>query len=189
VPASRAPRIHRFQQDIMPKRFHTRAPIARQALTGLTALLLSLASVVAQAEVTVSDAWARATVPQQKAGGAFMTLKASTRTRLVAAASPVAGVTEIHEMKMDGNVMKMSPIEALELPAGQAVELRPGGHHLMLMQLSKPLEAGTTIPVTLTFEDADGQRSTVEVEVPVKPLTHGQARGGRESGHGHGHGH
>lgn len=173
----------------MQPRITAFAPSPRALFSAFAALLLSLAGAAAYAEVTVADAWARATVPQQKASGAFMTLTASTDTRLIGVSSPAAGVAEIHEMKMDGNVMKMSPIEALELPAGQAVELRPGGHHLMLMQLSKPLEAGTTIPVTLTFEDADGQRSTVEVEVPVKPLTHGQARGGRGSGHGHGHGH
>ncbi len=173
----------------MQTRFPFVAPRARPVVTTLAALFLSLAGALAHAEVTVSEAWARATVPQQKAGGAFMTLKASADTRLVAAESPAAATTEIHEMKMEGNVMKMSPIEALELPAGKAVELRPGGHHLMLMQLAEPLQEGSTIPVTLTFEDADGKRSTLEVEVPVKPLTHGTRPGGGGHGHGQGHGH
>lgn len=171
----------------MQTRFDSRAPAARRTVTTLAALFLSLAGALAHAEVAVSDAWARATVPNQKAGGAFMTLKASTDTRLVAADSPAAASTEIHEMKMEGNVMKMSPIEALELPAGKAVELRPGGYHLMLMQLAQPLAEGSTIAVSLTFEDADGKRSTMDVQVPVKPLTHGGAPGGK--GHGHGHGH
>jgi len=157
------------------------APTARIAISAFTALFLSLAGAVAHAEVSVTDAWARATVPHQKAGGAFMTLTASSDTRLVAASSPAAAVAEIHEMKMEGNVMKMNEIEALELPAGKAVELRPGGYHLMLMQLAKPLEAGSTIPVSLTFEDADGKRSTMDLQVPVKPLTHGNTQG--EHGH------
>src|SRR5690606_6401090 len=159
---------------------------ARIAISVFTALFLSLAGAVAHAEVAVTDAWARATVPHQKAGGAFMTLTASTDTRLVAASSPAAAVAEIHEMKMEGNVMRMNEIEALELPAGQAVELRPGGYHLMLMQLAKPLEAGSTIPLSLTFEDADGKRSTMDLEVAVKPLTHGQGgHGPGQGGHGH----
>src|SRR5690606_22784808 len=162
-------------------------PSARIAATSLTALFLSLAATVAHAEVTIADAWARATVPQQKSSGAFMTLTASEDTRLVGVSSTAAGIAEIHEMKMEGNVMKMRPIEALALPAGQAVELRPGGYHLMLMQLPQPLEAGTTIPVSLSFEDADGKRSSNDLQVPVKPLAT-PSRGGGMKGHGHGHG-
>lgn len=162
-------------------------PSARIAATSLTALFLSLAATVAHAEVTIADAWARATVPQQKSSGAFMTLTASEDTRLVGVSSTAAGIAEIHEMKMEGNVMKMRPIEALALPAGQAVELRPGGYHLMLMQLPQPLEAGTTIPVSLSFEDADGKRSSIDLQVPVKPLAT-PSRGGGMKGHGHGGG-
>ncbi len=164
------------------------APSARIVLSTFTAVFLSLAGAAAHAEVAVADAWARATVPQQKASGAFMTLTASEDTRLVAVGSPAAGVAEIHEMKMEGNVMKMRPIEALDLPAGKAVELRPGGYHLMLMQLPKPLEAGTAIPVSLTFEDASGKRSSVDIQVPVKPLAT-PAHGDAMQGHGHGHQH
>lgn len=159
------------------------APTARIILSTLTALSLSLAGTAAHAEVAVADAWARATVPHQKSSGAFMTLTASENTRLVAVSSAAAGVAEVHEMKMEGNVMKMRALETLELPAGKAVELRPGGYHVMLMQLPKPLEAGSTIPLSLTFEDTGGKRSSVDIQVPVKPLAtpaHGNAR------HGHG---
>ncbi|MFA7504228.1 MAG: copper chaperone PCu(A)C [Burkholderiaceae bacterium] len=165
---------------------HTRsfpfAPPARALFTTFTALFLSLAGTLAHAEVTVADAWARATVPQQKASGAFMTLTSSTDTRLVAASSTAAGVAEIHEMKMENNVMKMNAIDSLELPAGKAVELRPGGYHLMLMQLPAPLEEGTEIPVSLVFEDDAGKRTTMDIQVPVKPLTtpaHGDSHGHR----------
>ncbi|MEI8157805.1 MAG: copper chaperone PCu(A)C, partial [Burkholderiales bacterium] len=84
--------------------------------------------------VDVKDAWARATVPGQKATGAFMKLTAKEGTKLVAISSPVAGVGEVHEMKMEGDVMKMRAVTGgLDLPAGKAVELKPGGYHVMLM--------------------------------------------------------
>lgn len=177
----------------MQTRFDSLAPTARTAAGAFAALFLLLASAVAHAEVTVANAWARATVPQQKASGAFMTLTSSTDTRLVAASSPAAGVAEIHEMKMEGNVMKMNAIAGLDLPAGKAVELTPGGYHLMLMQLARPLEAGSTIAVSLTFEDAAGKRSSMDIQVPVKPLStpaHGgmSQSGMSQGGHGHGHG-
>ena len=116
----------------------------------------------AHAQVTVQDAWVRATVPQQKATGAFMRLTAAQDARLVSASSPVAGVTEVHEMKLVDNVMKMRPLPALDLPAGQAVELKPGGYHIMLLDLKQPVAQGSTVPLTLVFEAKDGQRTTQE---------------------------
>lgn len=120
--------------------------------------------------VTVTDAWARATVPGQKATGAFMVITAKDLAKLVAASSPVAGITEIHEMKMDKDVMRMSPVGALELPAGKAVELKPGGYHVMLMDLKNPLADKANIPLTLTFEDAKGQKSQQVFQVPVRAM-------------------
>jgi len=123
------------------------------------------------AQVAVSDAWVRGTVAGQKATGAFMQLKADADVSLVGASSPVAGIVEIHEMKMDAGVMRMSAIPALPLPAGKAVELKPGGYHVMLMALKAPLKEGDTVPVTLTFRDKDGKPSTMLVNAPVKALT------------------
>ena len=118
--------------------------------------------------VEVKDPWARATVQGQKASGAFMTLTAKTDTTLVGVASSVAGVAEVHEMKMDGGVMQMRALpKGLELPAGKAVPLKPGSFHLMLMDLKVPLRKDTTIPVTLRFKDAKGVESTLELKVPV----------------------
>ena len=118
--------------------------------------------------VEVKDAWARATVQGQKASGAFMTLTAKTDTTLVGVASSVAGVAEVHEMKMDGGVMQMRALpKGLELPAGKAVPLKPGSFHLMLMDLKVPLQKDTTIPVTLRFKDAKGVESTLDLKVPV----------------------
>ena len=118
--------------------------------------------------VEVSNAWARATVQGQKATGAFMTLTAKNGGKLVGVSSPVAGVAEVHEMKMDGNVMTMRAVAGgLELPAGKAVELKPGGYHVMLMDLKLPLQKDTTIPVTLVFKDAKGVESKTELKLPV----------------------
>jgi copper(I)-binding protein len=125
------------------------------------------ASAFAQ-NVTVTDAWARATVQGQKATGAFMKITAKDNAKLVSASSPVAGVAEIHEMKMDKDIMKMAALpNGLDLPAGKAVELKPGGYHVMLMDLKAPLAKDTTIPLTLTVQDAKGVKSTVELKLLV----------------------
>ena len=132
------------------------------------ALLLAMGcgSLAAQT-VTVKDAWARASVPGQKATGAFMTLTAKDSVTLVGASSPVAGVTEVHEMKMDGDVMKMRAVPGLDLPAGKTVELKPGGYHLMLMDLKAPLAKDSSVPVTLVFRDVKGVETRQELKLPV----------------------
>jgi len=128
-------------------------------------LLLSLA---AQAQVKVDDPWVRATVAPQKATGAFMQLTATKPVKVVAASSPVADVVEVHEMKMVDGVMKMRAVDALPLPAGQAVALKPGSYHVMLMGLKNPIKAGETVPLTLTVEGEDEQRTTVEIKAVAR---------------------
>jgi len=129
--------------------------------------------------VTITDAWARATVQGQKATGAFMTITAKDNAKLVGVSSPVAGVAEIHEMKMDKDVMRMSALpNGLDLPAGKAVELKPGGYHLMLMDLKAPLMKDSSVALTLTFKDAKGVESKQQVSVPVTV--------GMPQGHAHG---
>lgn len=137
--------------------------------TLLRALLLvtALNAASAWAQVKVEQAWARATVQGQKATGAFMKITAPQSTQLVAVSTPAAGVAEIHEMKMDAGVMKMRALPALDLPANQAVELKPGGHHLMLMDLKTPLTKDSSLALTLTFRDAKGVESRQQVTVPV----------------------
>lgn len=121
--------------------------------------------------VEVQAPWARSTVPGQKAGGVFMKLESKQAARLVGAASPVAAFGEVHEMRMEDGVMKMRPLkDGLELPAGKAVELKPGGFHIMLMDLKAPLQKDTTIPVTLVFVDAKGVESRKEITVPVNAM-------------------
>ena len=113
--------------------------------------------------VDVKNAWVRASVQGQKATGAFMQLTASQPTTLVGVASPVAGVAEVHEMKMDGDVMRMRAIEALELPKGVAVDLKPGGYHLMFIKPKRALVEGERFTATLRFRDAGKVTTTFTV--------------------------
>ncbi len=154
--------------------------MTRTSLALVLAACLMGAAVHAQS-VDVRDAWARTTVPGQKASGAFMKLTAKEGTRLVGASSPVAGVTEVHEMKMEGDVMRMRAVTALDLPAGQTVELKPGGYHVMLLDLKLALRKDSSIPLTLVFKDAKGVESKLEVSVPVLSMAPGSAAHG---GHG-----
>jgi periplasmic copper chaperone A len=134
-------------------------------------LLLALVVSPAQAQTRVTDAWVRGTVAQQKATGLFAKITSDQGARLVSASSAVAAVVEIHEMSMEGDVMRMRALpKGLALPAGQLVELKPGGYHLMLMDLKQPLKTGDTVAVTLVFEGADKKRETVEIQAPVKAL-------------------
>jgi copper(I)-binding protein len=122
----------------------------------------------ALAQVSVSSAWARSTVPGQGGTGAFMTLVSKDGGKLVGAASPVAGVVELHEMAMENNVMKMRAIPALDLPAGREVQLKPGGYHVMLLDLKRPLKVGEKLQIELRLEMRDGKRVSQPVEVEVR---------------------
>jgi len=140
-----------------------------------TILALSCGGLFAQAAsaqtVDVQGAWARATVPGQKATGAFMKLTAKDGTKLVSVSTPAAGVSEVHEMKMDGDVMKMRAVQGgLDLPAGKAVELKPGGYHVMLMDLKAPLPKDSTVALTLVFKNAKGVETKQEVTLPVSTV-------------------
>jgi periplasmic copper chaperone A len=134
-------------------------------------LALATASLAATAQTVVKDPWVRGTVAQQKATGMFAQITSASGGKLVSASSPAAGMVEIHEMSMDGNVMKMRAVNGLDLPAGKAVELKPGGYHVMMMDLKQPLTEGSTVSVSLVIEGKDGKRETVEVKAPVKALS------------------
>lgn len=136
----------------------------------VTAALLALITAPVIADITVKDPWVRATVPQQKATGAFMQITAPKAARLVEARSPVAGVTEIHEMTMDNDIMRMRAVPGIDLPAGKAVELKPGGYHVMLMDLKAPITEGQEVPVTLVIEGADKKRETVVIKATARAL-------------------
>ena len=144
----------------------------------VTAFLLSLSGHLYAQNVDVKDAWVRTSVQGQKATGAFMKITAKEGGTLVGVASPVAGVAEVHEMKMDGDVMRMRALpNGLALPAGKTVALTPGGYHVMLMDLKATLPKDSTIPLTLTFKNAKGEQSQVELKVPVATTAPGAAAG------------
>ncbi len=158
-------------------------------LSGLSSLcvLPAAAQPASSSPLKVEAAWVRASVPGQAGTGAFMRLTASEPFTLVGVATPVAGVAELHEMKLEGDVMRMRAIPSLPLPAGKAVDLRPGGHHLMLMDLKLPLKPDTRVPLTLVLRDAKGAERRVELQVAVSARP--PAGTASDAGHGHGHGH
>ena len=139
-------------------------PFPNRVLSRCLAALLAVAAVSAvHAQVTVDGAWARATVPNQSATGAFMRLTAQKDVVLTGASSPVADIVEVHEMSMDKGIMRMRPAGRVPLKAGQTIELKSAGLHVMMMDLKKQIKAGERVPLTLSFTAADGSVSTVEV--------------------------
>ena len=124
--------------------------------------------------LTLSDFRARATLPNQPVAGAFLTIQntSDSADTLVGVETDIAERSEIHEMAMEGDTMKMRPLpDGLALPAMGAIQLKPGGYHLMFMGLKKPLVAGTVINVTLTFEQA----GTVTLPFNVVDMTSKQS--------------
>ena len=136
----------------------------------LACALFAVAGTAGAQVVEVKDPWARATAPGQKAGGVFMQLKSAGGGALVAAESPAANVVEIHEMAIEGNVMRMRAIPKLDLPAGQTVELKPGGYHVMLIDLKAPLKKGDMVPVKLKVQGKDGKPAEIEVKAEVRDM-------------------
>ena len=136
-----------------------------------SSLLVALslwASAAAHAQVTVDKPWVRTTVAQQTTTGAFMTITSAQDGKLVSASSPIAASVEVHEMKMEGDVMKMRPVDALPLPAGKPVDLKSGSYHVMMMGLKAPVKAGDVVPLKLVVEDAKGRRETVDVQATAR---------------------
>lgn len=138
-----------------------------QKTLAIAALFAALSTTAIAQNVDIKDAWVRTSVQGQQATGAFMKITARDNTRLVSASTPVAGVTEVHEMKMEGDIMRMRVVVGgLELPAGKTVELKPGGYHVMFIGLKAPLKAGDKFPMTLKFEKAGVVTVEVSVEAP-----------------------
>ncbi|WP_353233584.1 copper chaperone PCu(A)C [Diaphorobacter ruginosibacter] len=131
---------------------------------------LALTGMQSHAEVTVQDAWIRATVAQQKASGAFMRITSTEATSLVGVSTPVAPIAEVHEMKMQDGVMKMRAVDSIAIKAGESLDLKPGGYHVMLMDLPAAMTAGDNVPLTLKFKDSAGKESTVQVQAQVRAM-------------------
>jgi len=138
------------------------------------------------AAVEVRDPWVRFAVKGQSGTGAFMTLAAPSGARLTGVSTPVAALAEVHEMKMEGDVMRMRAVAGgLELPPRQPVELKPGGYHVMLMDLKKALVVGDTVPMTLEFVDGAGRKAVARVDVPVRAAAAAGERGAASAVHRH----
>lgn len=147
-----------------------------------TALTLALAALFPAPAVAhdyklgaleIAHPWTRATPPTAKVGGGFLTIanKGTTPDRLIAVRSPVSLKVEVHEMKMDGSVMRMREVEkGLEIPPGATVTLKPGGYHIMFMELKAPLMKDAKVPVTLVFEKA----GSIDVDFAVEAMGAGQ---------------
>lgn len=147
------------------------SPLLRRALRPLPMLAALLLAGTAWSQTTVTEAWVRGTVAQQKTTGAFLKISSARGGRLVSVSSAAAGAVEIHEMAMDGTTMRMRPLpQGLPLPAGKTVSLAPGGLHLMMTDLKSALKAGDTVELSLLLEGPDGVRETLRVKAPVRPL-------------------
>lgn len=130
--------------------------------------LMAASTSCAADSVAISHAWARATAPGQGVGAAYLELKSAVDLTLVKAESPAAGSVEIHKMSMKDGIMEMRMLETMELPAGEVVKLEPGGLHLMLFDLKKPLKMGESVQLTLYFKDKSGKGSSMKIDLPIK---------------------
>ncbi|QWD71881.1 copper chaperone PCu(A)C [Polynucleobacter sp. UB-Raua-W9] len=137
------------------------------ALSGNTSAQ-NVSQTVSTSAIKIENAYTRATMPGQQVAGGFMKIenKGNSTDQLLSANSPIAGEVQLHEMAMEGNVMKMRQVKDIAVPAGGAVELKPGGLHLMFMNIKAPLSAGETVPVKLKFAKA----GEVEVKMPVNAM-------------------
>ncbi len=130
--------------------------------------------------IVVQQAWVRPTVGEQDATGAYMTITADKPMTLVGVASPAAEISEVHEMRMDGDIMRMRMAERIELSPGVPLELKPGGYHVMLMALTGPIDSGQEIELSLQFEQADGSK----LEMPITAVAAMNAGGVAAHGEG-----
>jgi periplasmic copper chaperone A len=135
-------------------------------LSCLAALVLAVSA--AHAQVTVDKPWVRTTVSGQTTTAAYLTITSAQGGKLLDASSPVAASVEVHEMKMEGDLMKMRSVSLLMLPAGKPVEFKPNGYHLMMTGLKAPVKAGDVVPLKLVVEDAKGKRETVDVKATAR---------------------
>ena len=159
------------------------APAHAQATAGKTT------TAARSQPVVVSQAWVRPTVKGQQGTGGYLQIQAQEAVTLVGLASPVAGKAELHEMKMDGDVMRMRALAELPIAAGETAALKPGGNHLMLLDLKRPIDKGSLVPLTLKFKGANGQAFDVQVsamaQVAAPAASGGQAKVGGQGGKGH----
>ncbi|MEZ0289140.1 MAG: copper chaperone PCu(A)C [Methylophilus sp.] len=131
---------------------------------GLVIVNMICFTALAHAEVKITNAWVKPTVPGQPVAGAYMALISDKDVDIVATQSPVAGKAEIHSMSMEGNIMRMKKLDRLQLKAGKAVELKPGGFHLMLIELNHQIKEGEIVPISLVTQDVSGKKATITIK-------------------------
>ena len=136
----------------------------------LVCSLLACFSLGAAAQTKVDDAWVRTSVPGQPSSGAFMRITTDTDSKLLSVSSPVAKDVQIHEMSMTNDVMRMGPVDSVALPAGKTVSLDPDGYHVMLMGLVGQIKEGDQVPLTLTVQNAKGEKQAIDVTAPARGL-------------------
>jgi copper(I)-binding protein len=149
---------------------------SRLLLAAILAGMLGTVHAQAAKDVKVLDAWVRTSVPGASVSAAYMHIKSKTALKLVKAESPLAGMTEIHQMSMKDGVMSMGEVAGIDIPPNKLVDLKPGGLHIMLMQLKQPIQKGTEVPITLTFEDASKKRQVLEIKAKAQEKDSGTHR-------------
>ena len=138
-----------------------RIAIVLAALNGLPAAFAQKSSAEAP---QISDVWIKATIPGSNVSAAYLRIKSAKTVKLVKAETAVANIAELHSMNMKDGVMEMKAELAFNVPAGKTIELKPGGMHIMLMQVAKPIKAGDKVPLTLTFDTGGGNSLVMNVE-------------------------
>jgi copper(I)-binding protein len=149
-------------------RSHVEKPMTKKAVALAALALTVLAACGDEPVAQVDDPWVRTTVAEQKTTGAYMSITAAHGGTLVGVTSPIASSVEVHEMKMEGDVMHMRALDTLALPPGKKVEFKPNAYHLMLLGLKHPVKAGDVIPLALTIKDSAGKEQVVQVSAPAK---------------------
>jgi copper(I)-binding protein len=137
---------------------------------GTVLMVLATVGLAQEHRISVIEAWTRATAPGQQVAGVYFEIVSPVDAQLMGLKSPAADRAELHEMRMDGNIMRMRPVEGVALPAGRKVQFKPGGLHAMLFGLKQPLRPGDRVPITLTIVDAGGGRYTVSANSEVRNL-------------------
>ena len=122
----------------------------------------------ASALPTISDVWVKATIPGGSVSGAYMQIKSAATVKLIKVESPAAGLIELHESKMTNGVMEMNAVDGVDIPAGKRVTLKPGGMHVMMMKIAKPIVVGDKVPLTMTFIGADKKSFQIKVNAVAK---------------------
>jgi periplasmic copper chaperone A len=147
--------------------------LAATAIISQTAFAQIANSAEPPSPVTVTNAWAKITVPGGKVSAAYMDIKSTAPVKLLKAETAIAGNVEIHNMSMKDGVMEMKAVDAIDVPANKTVSLKPGGYHVMLMMLAASINKGDSVPIKLTFEGADKKPFTVDVKAKAQEKSAG----------------